>query len=214
VTLEFIDNGVGIRDPERVFDPFYTTKEVGQGTGLGLSVCYGIVQEHRGEIIAENWEEGARFVITLPVGDIKSMMKSHERGLDKFELTKRYSALVVDDEDPFIRLQKSYLGTMGVEVHSAYSGEEAVCFLEQNTVDLIVADVRMPGNIDGFQLYEWVRSNRPSLAERFIFLSGDIISLTTAQLFEKVSVPRIQKPFRFEEYAQAIQSLLENKTRE
>jgi signal transduction histidine kinase len=68
VILEFSDNGPGAREPERVFDPFYTTKPVGQGTGLGLSACYGIVQEHNGKIICHNRPEGgALFRIELPV---------------------------------------------------------------------------------------------------------------------------------------------------
>jgi signal transduction histidine kinase len=67
VVLEFSDNGPGAREPERVFDPFYTTKPVGQGTGLGLSACYGIVQEHKGKIICRNRPEGgALFRIELP----------------------------------------------------------------------------------------------------------------------------------------------------
>jgi signal transduction histidine kinase len=67
VVLEFSDNGPGARDPERVFDPFYTTKPVGQGTGLGLSACYGIVQEHKGRILCHNRPEGgALFRIELP----------------------------------------------------------------------------------------------------------------------------------------------------
>ncbi|HEX6502741.1 MAG TPA: ATP-binding protein [Terriglobales bacterium] len=67
VVLEFSDNGPGAREPERVFDPFYTTKPVGQGTGLGLSACYGIVQDHKGKIICLNrLEGGALFRIELP----------------------------------------------------------------------------------------------------------------------------------------------------
>lgn len=67
VVLEFADNGPGARDPQRVFDPFYTTKAIGQGAGLGLSVCYGIVQEHNGRIICQNRPEGgALFRIELP----------------------------------------------------------------------------------------------------------------------------------------------------
>ncbi|HXG66369.1 MAG TPA: ATP-binding protein [Blastocatellia bacterium] len=66
LTIEVLDNGTGISEPARVFDPFYTTKEVGQGTGLGLSISYGIIEEHHGTIRAENWAEGARFTIILP----------------------------------------------------------------------------------------------------------------------------------------------------
>jgi two-component system, NtrC family, sensor kinase len=67
VVVEFTDNGPGIREPERVFDPFYTTKPVGKGTGLGLSICYGIVHEHGGQITCANRiEGGCTFRIELP----------------------------------------------------------------------------------------------------------------------------------------------------
>jgi len=67
VVLEFSDNGPGIQEPERVFDPFYTTRPIGQGSGLGLSVCYGIIQEHKGKILCQNRPEGgAVFRIELP----------------------------------------------------------------------------------------------------------------------------------------------------
>src|SRR5205085_2831245 len=67
VVLEFSDNGPGAREPERVFDPFYTTKPVGHGTGLGLSACYGIVQEHNGKIVCRNRREGSASIrIELP----------------------------------------------------------------------------------------------------------------------------------------------------
>jgi two-component system NtrC family sensor kinase len=66
--LEFADNGPGVAEPKRVFDPFYTTKPVGKGTGLGLSACYGILKEHRGEIHCTNRPEGgAVFTIRLPL---------------------------------------------------------------------------------------------------------------------------------------------------
>ena len=69
VALEVSDNGPGMADPSRVFDPFYTTKGLGKGTGLGLSVCYGIITDHKGEIVAENVPTGgARFKIRLPEG--------------------------------------------------------------------------------------------------------------------------------------------------
>ena len=70
LALEFIDNGAGIREPGRVFDPFYTTKPVGTGPGLGLSACYGIIQEHGGEISCSNRPEGgAVFTVRLPIAE-------------------------------------------------------------------------------------------------------------------------------------------------
>jgi len=67
VVIEFCDNGPGVQEPERVFDPFYTTRPVGQGAGLGLSVCYGIIQEHKGKILCQNRPEGgATFRVELP----------------------------------------------------------------------------------------------------------------------------------------------------
>ena len=68
VILEFSDTGPGMQEPDRVFDPFYTTKPVGQGTGLGLSACYGIIAEHSGKIFCENRASGgATFRIELPL---------------------------------------------------------------------------------------------------------------------------------------------------
>jgi signal transduction histidine kinase len=69
VEISFRDNGPGIPDTGPIFDPFYTTKDVGKGTGLGLSICYGIVREHGGEIVCHNNpdSEGATFIVRLPV---------------------------------------------------------------------------------------------------------------------------------------------------
>ena len=67
--LSSVDSGAGIREPQRIFDPFYTTKGLGKGTGLGLSICYGIVREHGGEIIAANRAngKGAVFTVRIPM---------------------------------------------------------------------------------------------------------------------------------------------------
>ena len=81
--LEFSDDGPGAQEPDRVFDPFYTTKPVGQGTGLGLSACYGIIQEHNGKIMCQNRPEGgATFRIELPTG-AKPGSTPSSSGLDK-----------------------------------------------------------------------------------------------------------------------------------
>jgi signal transduction histidine kinase len=76
ILLEFSDNGPGMKEPERVFDPFYTTKPVGQGTGLGLSACYGIIHEHGGKLMCENRPGGgATFRINLPVSTTRPIQQ-------------------------------------------------------------------------------------------------------------------------------------------
>ncbi len=78
ITIEFADNGPGMKEPARVFDPFYTTRKVGQGAGLGLSMCYGIIQEHGGKIACHNRNEGgASFVIELPGAEVPEKLKAH-----------------------------------------------------------------------------------------------------------------------------------------
>ena len=208
VRLEFLDNGTGLHEPERVFDPFYTTKEVGQGTGLGLSVCYGIVEEHQGSIRAENWEQGAHFTILLPKGDASVLTQPPEREEDMEQVSQKYKALVVDDEEVLVNMQTSFLADLGVEAAGAHSGADAIVYLQSNQVDLIISDVRMPGAVDGIQLYEWVGRNRPDLLKQFLFVSGDMIGINVSDFFLKCTAPRIQKPFIWDDYSRLVQQML------
>lgn len=96
ILLEYSDDGPGMSEPERVFDPFYTTRPVGQGMGLGLSACYGIVQEHGGKIACENRSEGgATFWIALPViGKVAAIMKVKESPQPIAEMTETEAVAV------------------------------------------------------------------------------------------------------------------------
>ena len=208
VRLEFSDNGTGLSEPERVFDPFYTTKEVGQGTGLGLSVCYGIVEEHYGSIRAENWEQGARFTILLPIGQAAAPVEVAEQTEETKQLPQKYKALVVDDEVPQVNMQKSFLADIGVEADGVYSGAEAILYLQSHQVDLVISDVRMPGAVDGIKLYEWVGRNRPDLLKQFLFVSGDMIGMNGGDFFLKSTALRIQKPFIWDDYSRVVRQML------
>ena len=208
--LEFRDNGTGLHEPQRVFDPFYTTKEVGQGTGLGLSVCYGIIEEHLGSIRAENWEGGARFLITLPTGDFSALEQEAAKSSDISDLPSKHRALVVDDEQPLVEMQRLFLSDIGVEAAGVNSGAEAILYLEAHKVDLVISDVRMPGTVDGIQLYEWVEKNRPDLVNQFIFISGDMMGMNAGEFFSESSAPRIQKPFIWDDYSRLVKQTLCN----
>jgi signal transduction histidine kinase len=208
VRLEFLDNGTGLRQPEQVFDPFYTTKEVGQGTGLGLSVCYGIVTEHQGSIRAENWEQGAHFTILLPKGNASVLTQSPEKERNMEKAHQKFKALVVDDEETLVTMQTSFLADLGVEAAGVHSGAEAILYLQSNQVDLVISDVRMPGTVDGIQLYEWVERNRPNLLTKFLFVSGDMIGINVSDFFLKSTAARIQKPFIWDDYSSLVQQML------
>lgn len=211
VLFEFLDNGTGISEPNRIFDPFYTTKEVGEGTGLGLSVCYGLVQEHRGNIKAENWSQGARFTVVLPIGTSKETLKPEAKMEERQIPEVKCHALIVDDEKMIISLQSYFLASMGIESTGVNTGEEAIKFLEENSAEIIISDVRMPGAVDGIRLYDWVVKNRTDLRDRFIFVTGDSIGLDTGQLFNDISVPRLVKPFKLQDYCHVIRRVLERK---
>jgi signal transduction histidine kinase/ActR/RegA family two-component response regulator len=209
VVFEVIDNGTGIREPDHLFEPFYTTKEVGLGTGLGLSVCYGIVKEHHGEITAGNWSGGARFTVRLPACTGETVSEVAEQPRLQPALPRRYTALVVDDETSIVDLQRSFLQTIGVEPVGVHSGADAIGFLRKQTVNIIISDLRMSGEVDGMELFEWVRQNRPELEKRFLFVTGDSIGLSTGKLLRQCSAPYLQKPFSLEAYSRVIRTLLE-----
>lgn len=213
VVMEFSDTGEGLLHPERVFEPFYTTKDVGKGTGLGLSVCYGIVQEHGGEIQAMNWSEGARFIVTLPIGEPEKLIALREQqdgnAPEAENECQQRHALIVDDEAVLLNLQKSFLSRMQMTSDGVATGAQAIQYLKEKAVDVVISNVHMAGEIDGLQLFEWVYQNQPDLTKRFIFISGDNIAIDAKKHWLVSSVPRLQKPFRFSDYFQTIRQVFE-----
>jgi DNA-binding NtrC family response regulator len=107
------------------------------------------------------------------------------------------------------RLQISYLSKMGMQGVGVSTGEEAVRYLQDHKVDVVISDVRMPGPIDGIQLFHWVCNNRPELLHKFLLVSGALIEADDSRHCVDVSVPRIQKPFRFDDYARTIRQVLQ-----
>lgn len=211
VVIQFRDDGPGFREPGRAFDPFYTTKDPGKGTGLGLSLCYGIVKEHGGEISAGNWERGAEVTVRLPACTDPAPASSQPTPIAPRAVAapEGLHALVVDDEPALLRLHASFLSRLGISSTPAASGDEAIQYLSAHLADFVISDVRMPGTVDGVKLYEWVARFRPQMADRFIFVSGDLVGLNLDEFFVRTGAPRIMKPFRFEEYRQVITDVVE-----
>jgi len=207
-TVVLEDNGPGMKQPERVFEHFYTTKRVGQGTGLGLSICDAIVREHGGRIWAENRAQGgARFTIALPAAReeaatrvasvVPAVVVPTGSRLD-------VSVLVVDDEPTLVELQREILESLGASVVGAASGSEAVAVLERRSFDLVVSDLKMPGAVSGQDLFHWIESQEPPVARGFVFVTGDTAGDLNRDSLERAGARFLWKPFSVAEYVAAL----------
>jgi len=210
VTIEVRDSGPGFSDTKRSLDPFFTTKPPGKGAGLGLSVCYGIVQQHSGTIRTDNWEGGARVVVTLPRARAGEGGELPGTGAAVSARRRHGRIMIVDDEDGVVAVSRELLSQLGFEAVVARSGEAAITALQGEPVDLVIADVYMPGAVDGFGLLAWVRQHRPELERRFIFMSGDPTAFPLHSDASRLSIPCLAKPFSFEELSIQVRTALED----
>jgi signal transduction histidine kinase/ActR/RegA family two-component response regulator len=207
--LVVADSGHGIK-PEnisRIFDPFFTTKSADRGSGLGLSVCLSIIKHHGGEItVTSTAGKGAEFRVTLPLSDQRaspraSAKRSPRQNVPQFEAIDnepRARVLIVDDEE-FITgmVQEALRLSMGCTVEKASGGRKAIAKLQESEFDLVVSDIRMPG-MDGLELFEWIKSNRPKLVNHFLLITGDAGSPDLNNRIEFLEVPVLRKPFDIE----------------
>ncbi len=207
IVVEFTDSGPGVQDPSKVFDPFYTTKPVGKGTGLGLSICYGIVTEHGGAVRVRNSPpRGATFSVTLPLQTAKT-----GRGRSPVETPKEAAGgrvLVVDDEEAVLDLEREILESRGFSVRTARSGEEARTLLSREPFDLVVTDLKVPGDITGEELYQWICERYPDLGSRVVFTMSDAGNEKVKAALERKGCHVIQKPFDLESFSNVVRDAL------
>jgi PAS domain S-box-containing protein len=205
--VEITDSGPGVQNPHRVFDPFYTTKPVGKGTGLGLSICYGIVKEHGGEIQVRNSPpRGATFSILFPI----LVLTRSEKTDPHAELAEPVSGtvLLVDDEEAVLHIEHEILRSRGVSVRTARNGREALEVLERWPVDVIVADVTMPGEVSAREVVKWVAKRRPELAGRIILAISNTRDPRETEFVRESGCAVIHKPFALEEFWACVQKML------
>jgi two-component system NtrC family sensor kinase len=216
VMFQISDNGEGM-DPEtleRVFDPFFTTKDQGQGTGLGLSVSYGIIKEHGGKIYAQGRRgEGSTFLIEFPV--YREVEAEDPAPADSEPLCLEDAGgagrriLVVDDEPTILDLFIDILGDAGYQVDTADNGAAAAEKVRNNHYDAVVSDVRMP-QMNGIQLYDEILAARPELAQRVLFVTGDLIDPDTLAFVERIGARTIAKPLDIQQVLRVIEDLLDS----
>jgi PAS domain S-box-containing protein len=205
--LEVLDNGPGIAEQflTRIFDPFFTTKRPGEGTGLGLSVSYGIVAAHQGLIYAENRPEGgARFVVELPAAEAAEPVTVAQ---PPTPTTKPARILILEDEQAVATMLAKFLTGDGHQVSVAEQGAEALARLREQPFDLVITDFKMPG-MSGLEFYRSLSAAHPGLAHRVLFTTGDFLSLDTRRFLAEVGAPVLYKPFTLEQARATICSKL------
>ncbi len=216
VVIEVIDTGVGI-PPEnlsRIFEPFFSTKPIGSGTGLGLSTVYGIVRQTGGFVFVDSAPgEGARFAIHLPrytgANDagttIGTLTETRER--PPADLTGSSTILLVEDEDAVRVFSARALRNKGYQVLEATSGEAALTLLHSDgkRVDLLITDVVMP-EMDGPTLIRHVHQFRPEM--KVILISGYTEDRFRDQLDGGYPVHFLPKPFSLKQLAEKVKDVL------
>ncbi|SEQ08331.1 two-component system, cell cycle sensor histidine kinase and response regulator CckA [Faunimonas pinastri] len=214
VMIEVVDNGTGMPQDvlEKIFEPFFSTKEVGKGTGLGLSTVYGIVKQTGGYIYVDSEVgRGTTFRILLPrhVLEPSEIVEEEPKPetTSSADLTGSQRILLVEDEEAVRAFASRALAARGYEVHAAASGPEALELIANTDVklDLVISDVVMP-EMDGPTLLREIRKTLPDV--QFIFISGYAEEAFAKHMPENEDFHFLPKPFSLKELATAVKKTL------
>ena len=216
VLIEVTDQGTGIPKEivGRIFEPFFSTKEVGSGTGLGLSTVYGIVKQTGGFIFVDSEVGvGTRFSLFLPQHQRKEGEVEPPPLLDPLDvaaprdLTGAGTILLVEDEDPVRLFSARALRNKGYTVLEAKSGEAALQIIraEAQPIHLIVTDVVMP-RMDGPTLIKTVRETRPEM--KVVFISGYTEDTFRKRIGDDADIHFLAKPFSLKQLAFKVKEIM------
>ncbi len=209
IVISVKDTGHGI-SPEHlphIFEPFYTTKPIGQGTGLGLAQVYGIVKQHDGYIdVHSHMGLGTTFTIYL-----RALDETNEHPVSAETSTMDgvgISVLIVEDDHATREALKALLEAYNYKVCVAANGIEALTYLETQggSIEMIISDVVMP-KMGGLELFHAIQNRWPGI--KMLFVTGHPMDGENQKLLEKGSVHWLQKPFSVQEFSQAVHNLLE-----
>ena len=205
------DTGHGIPPDAltHVFEPFYTTKDVGNGTGLSLASVQGIIQQHKGWINVESiLEEGTEFQIYLPCST-SITPSEHHVPLGATHQGGRETILLVENELVVRKVAAAMLLRLGYQVFAVADGHEALRLLEAQVekIDLLLTDLALPGGMTGIQLGKKLREKQPAL--KIVFMSGRDEELTKIKLQNSVDVAVLCKPFELRMLAVTIRQCLD-----
>lgn len=211
VMLAISDTGYGMSSEvkERIFEPFYTTKEQGKGTGLGLATVYGIVKQNNGFIMVYSEPgQGTTFKILLPRADESDAVKHETAGHDDNMLHLGTEKIMLVEDDADVRkLTKEILNDLGYSVVEAESAEDALRQSEEviNDIDMLMTDIVMPG-MNGPDLAKKFQEMRPSL--KVLYMSGYTENAIVHKGILKDGISFLHKPFSIKSISKALRQVL------
>ena len=208
VYISVSDSGVGIPKDnlKRIFEPFYTKKSMHHsGTGLGMTVVWATIKDHKGYIDIESEEgRGTTFKFYLPTNR-ESTTQQRRIVLDDYLGSE--SILIVDDIPEQLNIARNMLSKLGYTVHTATSGEKALESIKQRSIDLVILDMIMPGGLDGLETYQEILQLFPQ--QKAIITSGFSESKRVKQLLRLGAGDYVQKPYTLEKLGMAVREELD-----
>lgn len=212
--VAFTDDGPGISKEiiDKIYDPFFTTKRPGGGSGLGLTICLGVIKDHGGRIEAESPHgSGATFRIYLPAVVEKPSHAAAAVGARKAapssSALQGHKLLIVDDEESIREIVQEGLSARGMNVETAGSSEEALSILASNFFEVVLCDFNLPG-LNGEELFDRLRTQAGGPTPRFVFMTGDLLNPSTIAAFAARGAHVLQKPFHVAALATLLTELL------
>ena len=211
VVIEVNDDGPGVPEnvQSKIFNPFFTTKSVGKGTGLGLTVAHALIQDHGGQIrVVSPPDNGTSFYIDLPTGTgLPKPAKSPTLEEPSLMVGAGAQVLVIDDEVALAEAISAALTDAGFVVALASNGEEALKQVNQYPYDLIICDLKMP-RVDGPTFYRRVTEKIPSLATRFVFVTGNVAGTDAESFLAETGCRWLAKPFRLTDLLRLVREVV------
>ena len=209
VIISVRDTGMGIapEDMGKIFEPYYSNKKMGtSGSGLGLSVVYGIAKDHKGYYdINSEVGKGTEFIFYFPI-----MTKGKETEfIREMDITGTETILVVDDVKDQRDVSCELLDSLGYKVHKTANGHEALQFLKENEVDLVILDMIMEKDFDGLDTYTEIIEIRPD--QKAIITSGFSATDRVLKMQKLGAGQYIKKPFTLKTIGEAVRIELDKK---
>ncbi len=210
VVMTVSDDGAGIspEDIDRIFEPFYTKKVMGRsGTGLGMAVVWGTVKDHQGYIEVESEVgRGTRIMVYLPASRQKVDRQLARNTIDQFR-GRGETILVVDDMPEQLEIAAKILTKLGYQVATAPGGQEAVDYLRENTVDLVILDMIMAPDMDGLETYRHIVKMHPG--QKAIIASGFSETERVREAQRLGAGAYVKKPYRLEKIGMTVREELD-----